>query len=134
MKCVCSFTEHRNKCEFASRVLTISEYFLLRAAEATFITLTSKERLSTNLRKVAQYPKKNPNRASWRFQKGEGSRRGFHQALCNFAKSLKKDPPRASYKLALLIKEGPKKGPSPGTMQLREGSLRALLTRPQLVG
>ena len=102
MKCVCRLTEHRNKCEFASRVLTISEYFLLRAAEATFITLTSKERMSTNLRKVAQL--------------------------------LKKDPPRASYKLALLIKEGPKKGPSPGTMQLREGSLRALLTRPQLVG
>ena len=42
MKCVCSLTEHRNKCEFASRVLTISEYFLLRAAEATFITLTSR--------------------------------------------------------------------------------------------
>ena len=60
MKCVCSLTEHRNKCEFASRVLTISEYFLLRAAEATFITLTSKERMSTNLRKVAQYPKNNP--------------------------------------------------------------------------
>ena len=61
MKCVCSLTEHRNKCEFASRVLTISEYFLLRATEATFITLTSRVGLSTNLRKVAQYPKKDPN-------------------------------------------------------------------------